>query len=1010
MRDKFVKAYSVYEAQREDELSLSVGDTIKVTNDSEPDWWTGEKEDGSSGWFPSNFVSPAEPSAPAEGEATAEEETNSGVLSTPVYARVEEEYVASESDELTLRLGGIVTVLEKHEGWWKGEMNGKVGMFPAEYVTEIEVPHTTGSGIAEAGAEGAEGEEAHKQQKPAFKLAAFGVKQGGLGSLFAGGGMPALRKSGRKESLEVAPQIAVKEPETKGPEPVQGETGPAPEAFPVPNEPAPAEPIAEAAPPIPASRPPAPIKRSTGTATKAIATHRYDAANDDELSLIKGEIITIVDMDADEGWWRGTNERGIQGVFPENFVKVIEEDDEDEPPPPPIRTRSPQANRQSQLSDIPPPLPGGRPSSMAGKRSSTGAEGVQIQVPPTRTSTSSSQEAERPFSSSQERPRSMGMSPEMRSNSGHPTGPPSPISTQASRMSTASIGSRASVDGVAAGLAKPPKVPNRSSTHGPPSAGSFHDAPLSPSAPKSPSAPSEQEIRPVMPPRPGSHSNLPSQEETLAPPPRVPARPGVGEEKIPPPSQIPVPPETQEHVMSEEPEEVVQEELEMPEQGTMAKNLAAADQEILAEIEKDEEGLEMPKEDIPMPTRIEKASVEYEGQEPEEEGEGEEEDRPIESVIHPDEPVEEPPKPTLPDVPAGPRLVAPARARPAKGRRGPSEEAAKPVEPGLSAQLASDVSQEPEPVKEEPTAEARTGPAPPAKPVKPIFVKYATPLAGISKDAPPPSLKPSTGRRPWERKEEDKPQKAEEPSSSPPTGGVGALRNRFAQQAATPPQDTFVPSSTRNHVKTELDKLRKEFEVLLEEERAARRALEEKLEAFMNVYEPAEDTFLFLDALEGEADAIRARHPSVCLEIGSGSGCISAFLAKLAGPALYICTDLNKKAAIATVKTSIANSVPLDVIRTSLVDGLVPRLNKRVDILTMNPPYAVTPSEEVGSQSIVASWAGGVDGRQVIDAVLPKVKHLLSPGGVFYLLVIEENKPKEIMEMMKTMGFESSVP
>ena len=49
---------------------------------------------------------------------------------------VEYDYEGEQSDELTLHIGDIVTVLEKdvNEGWSKGELNGKVGLFPDNFV------------------------------------------------------------------------------------------------------------------------------------------------------------------------------------------------------------------------------------------------------------------------------------------------------------------------------------------------------------------------------------------------------------------------------------------------------------------------------------------------------------------------------------------------------------------------------------------------------------------------------------------------------------------------------------------------------------------------------------------------------------------------------------------------------------------------------------------------------------------------------------------------------------
>lgn len=46
-----------------------------------------------------------------------------------------------------------------------------------------------------------------------------------------------------------------------------------------------------------------------------------------------------------------------------------------------------------------------------------------------------------------------------------------------------------------------------------------------------------------------------------------------------------------------------------------------------------------------------------------------------------------------------------------------------------------------------------------------------------------------------------------------------------------------------------------------------------------------------------------------------------------------------------------------------------------------NPPYVVTPDEEVGRGGIAAAWAGGYNGRQVIDRVIPLVSGFLPHQG-----------------------------
>jgi len=50
---------------------------------------------------------------------------------------------------------------------------------------------------------------------------------------------------------------------------------------------------------------------------------------------------------------------------------------------------------------------------------------------------------------------------------------------------------------------------------------------------------------------------------------------------------------------------------------------------------------------------------------------------------------------------------------------------------------------------------------------------------------------------------------------------------------------------------------------------------------YERVYEPSDDTYLLCDALTADVDELRRRHPALGVEVGSGSGCVSAHLATL---------------------------------------------------------------------------------------------------------------------------------
>lgn len=85
-----------------------------------------------------------------------------------------------------------------------------------------------------------------------------------------------------------------------------------------------------------------------------------------------------------------------------------------------------------------------------------------------------------------------------------------------------------------------------------------------------------------------------------------------------------------------------------------------------------------------------------------------------------------------------------------------------------------------------------------------------------------------------------------------------------------------------------------------------------------------------------------------------------------------------------------------------LATPLLETLKGTIDVLVFNPPYVPTEDSEIRGNGIEISWAGGENGRRVIDLALPQIAALLrKPDGVCYMITVDDNLPPQLASILK---------
>ncbi|XP_005996408.1 SH3 domain-containing protein 19 isoform X2 [Latimeria chalumnae] len=288
-----------FQAEQADDLSLKSGETVYLLERLDQEWYRGTCR-GRTGVFPANFVKVI--IDVAEGNSTKKSGSPSPNISGP-RCRARFDFESDQADELSFSEGDIIKLKEYlNEEWAEGEMNGRTGIFPINFVEVIEdlPPFNQNKSVASDSG-------TSFKSKPDSSECSQAENSSGqwCEALY-----DFTAETAEDLSFQQGDRILITEQLDsewcKGK--INGREGIFPSAF-----------VHFCSGPVVDKKPQAMGSRKG----KAKALFDFSGDNEDELSFKAGDMIVMVEsVDAE---WMSGELHGKSGIFPRNYVHVLQE-------------------------------------------------------------------------------------------------------------------------------------------------------------------------------------------------------------------------------------------------------------------------------------------------------------------------------------------------------------------------------------------------------------------------------------------------------------------------------------------------------------------------------------------------------------------------------------------------------------------------------------------------------------------------------------------------------------